>query len=312
MFLKFFWMVSAFLFFFEILTLAQEQNIIVESQINSDNTASFRFTKRDFGTFYLEVIFKSLENANSTGYKGNIDSSSGNLFSIKSTDPRRSMSFSYNTTWIRGTLNARIDSNFVYLLPVSAEKTCSVYSQNFLYTQYFGAEKPRRWKSFQFNVNEGDTVFAARKGLVVEVIDGFTPDTAIIFSNKANAVIIEHEDGSLARYGVLKSGSIGVKPGDVVFPHTPLAIAGTYNEARRTQISFMVYYLTAGDFNSGKNSLVKMKHYYSCVNPVFHTTAGNVQLKGHEEYTCNFLEEHITREMTKKEKRKFDEAHKLK
>lgn len=307
MIMKFFFVLVAS-FSFVIALSAQEQNIKIETEFNKDNSASFRFTKMDFGTYYLQLTFKTLENANSLGYKGNINSFSGNLFSIRPIDPQRSMSFSYNTTWIRGMLNARIDSSFIYLLPVSKGKTCSVYSQSFLYTQYFGAEKPKKWKSFQFNVTEGDTVFAARKGLVVDVIDGFTPDTAIIFSNKANSIVVEHEDGSLARYGVLKSGSIKVKPGDLVFPHTPLAIAGTYNEARRTQICLMVYYLTEDNLNSGKNSIAHMRHYYSCLNPVFRTSSGDTHLNNSKQYTSDFSEEHLIREMTKREKRKFDET----
>lgn len=292
--------------------LAQDQDIKVESEFNKDNTASFRFTKRNFGTFYLQVTFKTLDNSTSLGYKGNIVGSTGNLFTIKPIDPQRSMSFSYNSTWIRGRLNADIDTGFVYLLPVSKGKACQVFNQNFLFSQYFGTDKPKKWRSLQFNVNEGDTVFAARKGLVVDVIDGFTPDTAIVFSNKANSVVVEHDDGSLARYSVLKTGSIWVKPGDVVFPHTPLAIAGTYNEARKTLLSFMVYFLTEDNLNSGKNSFAHRRHYYSCLNPVFRTSAGEVHLNNSKQYTSDFLEEHLTREMTKREKRKFDEARKLK
>jgi Peptidase family M23. len=306
-----FYTLLLFLIFFGTNGWSQDQSITVKSEFNKDNSVSFRYEKKEFGTFYLRVNFKYLENANSTGYKGNIDGFSGNLFSIKPIDSQRPISFSYNCTWIRGKLNPRIDTGFVYLLPVSKGKNVNVLNHSFLYAQYFGAAKPKNWKSFKFKVSEGDTVFSARKGIVVDVNDGFDPDTSVIFASKANAILIEHEDGSLARYSVLKKGSIMVKPGQTVFAHAPLAIGGTYNNAGDTQIDFLVYYLSEDDLEKQNSTLKNMKHYCSYIDPVFHTTAGDSHLKGARNYSADYGLEHLTKELTKRERKKFESVSKL-
>lgn len=303
--MKFFCLLITFLFIFEIVVMSQGQNIKVESECNSDKSVSFKFEKKNFGTYYLQLNFKYLENANSIGYKGNITGYTGKLITIKPIDPQKPISFSYNYSYIRGKLNAKIDTGFVYLLPVSRGKTINVLNHSFLYSQYFGSQKPRNWKSFKFEVSEGDTVFSSRKGLVVEVNEGFDPDTAVVYASKNNAVLIEHEDGSFARYSVLKKGSVMVKPGETVYPHTPIAIAGTFNRAGDTQISFQIYYLVEDNIEKKENSIKNMQHYFSYVDPVFHTSSGDMHLKGYQNYSADFNLEHIAKELTKREKKKL-------
>jgi len=248
-----------------------------------------------------------LENSVSNGFRGNIQSPSGSLFTIKPNDPQRSVVYSYDYTWIRGKLMSKVDTGFIYLLPVSKGNTVKVFNHSFLYTQYFGANQPRKWKSFQFNVGEGDTAFSARKGLVVEVNDGFEPDTAYFYSSKSNSILIEHEDGTLARYSVLKKGSIMVKPGQTVFAHAPIAVAGTYNLAGNSQISFSICYLTEDKLDNSDHTTIKtIKNYYSYVDPIFHTSEGDMHLKANRNYIADFNAGHITFELSKREKKKFE------
>lgn len=286
---------------------SQPNDILVKSEIQNDQSVKFTYEMKTFGTCYLQVNFKSLENSFSSGFRGNITGSSGSLFTIKPSDPGRGIGFSYAYTWIRGKLMSKVDTSFIYLLPVSKGNKVKVFNHSYLYTQYFGANKPRNWKSFQFNVSEGDTVFSARKGLVVEINDGFEPDTAFFYSSKSNSILIEHEDGTLARYSVLKKGSITVKPGEMVFAHSPIAVAGTYNLSGNSQISFSVSYLTDDKLdNSGHTTIKTLKNYYSYIDPIFHTTEGDIHLKPNQSYTADLNTEIITKELSKKEKKKLE------
>ena len=61
--------------------------------------------------------------------------------------------------------------------------------------------------SYDFVMPEGTAVFAAREGVVGRVLDGYTGggrDDG--FRNRANAVLVLHEDGSFAEYGHLQPG----------------------------------------------------------------------------------------------------------
>jgi hypothetical protein len=289
---------------------SQPGMVQISTAYNSDNTVDINYKKAIEGSIYLKLTFDRLENSTSisTFYNGTIVYSQGKLLTLRPVKENSQISCSFKYTWIRGKLVSKIDTAFIYLLPVSKGKTVKVLNHTYLYKEYFGNAEPKNWRSFQFNVEPGDTVFSARKGIVVEVTDEFDPDTTAIvsFSNHANSLLIEHEDGTLAYYGVLKKGSFLVKPGQVVFPHTPLALAGTFDTDENTQIRFSVRYLIEEQIDKPTNKTLSSKtNYYTYVNPLFHTTEGEVQLKAFQDYTADFTFEHIIKELSKKEKKKI-------
>jgi len=299
--------VLAFLFLFREQIRSQPNDIVVKYEIAKDQSVKFTYEKNVYGTYYLQVNFKYLENSIFAGFRGNIDGRSGTLFTLKPSDISRGIGFSYDYNWIRGKLQARVDTTFTYLLPLSKGKKALVFNQGYDYNHYFGAENPRNWKAFLFKVSEGDTVFSARKGVVVEVKDGFEPDSTLFYSNKSNSIMIEHQDGTLARYNVLKKGSIKVEPGQTVYAHTPIAIAGTYNLGTNSQVSFTVCYLIEDKLdNSGHKTMKTNKNYFSYIDPVFHTTDGDVCLKSNQTYTADLNKEIITKELSKSERKKME------
>lgn len=288
---------------------AQNHSIEITSEMKEDRSVDFIFEKKDVGSFYLNLTFDRLENASPTSYKGTVNSSQGKLLSIKPLNADRSVGYSYKYTYIRGQLNPKIDTSFVYLLPVSKGKTVKALNHFNINAMYFGSVQPKNWKSFQFNVESGDTVFAARKGLVVEVKDGIDPNPSanVSYSSNSNSILIEHEDGTLGNYYVLKKGSLMVKPGQVVYPHTPLALAGTYDLESNSQIRFCVYYLAEDNLEkSDQTTLATKKNFYAFVNPLFFTSEGGVYLKAQQNYTVDFKEEHIMKELNKREKKKLE------
>lgn len=287
---------------------SQNNSVEITTERNKDQSIDFFYEKNDFGSFFLNLTFNQLENATPTSYKGNLNAYSGKFFSIRPLNSNSSIGFSYKYTWIRGILNPKIDTGFVYLLPVAKGKTVKALHHSNIDKKYFGGVEPKNWKSFQFDVEPGDTVFSARKGLVVEVNDGIDPDSSVSVSycTKSNSILIEHEDGTLASYYVLKKSSLMVKPGQVVYPHTPLALAGTYDVESNSQIRFYVYYLVEENLEKpDKITFATKKNYYAFVNPLFYTSEGNVCLEARQDYTSDFKEEHILKELTKREKKKL-------
>jgi len=111
---------------FLLLSLAgQSQNDLVDvtTVINNDQSVSFIYKKKGFGNFYLTLTFMYLENSFPASFNGNIGSSQGNLFTLRPTSSIRSIGYSFNYSAFRGKFNSRIDSGFVYLLPVSKGET---------------------------------------------------------------------------------------------------------------------------------------------------------------------------------------------
>lgn len=98
---------------------------------------------------------------------------------------------------------------------------------------------------------EGTPILAARKGVVVEAIDvfsksGLTSD----FWNKANRVVVQHDDGTFALYYHLLHQGIKVKVGQQVSEGQELALSGNTGYSATPHLHFMVYRQTNGGMES--------------------------------------------------------------
>jgi hypothetical protein len=57
---------------------------------------------------------------------------------------------------------------------------------------------------------------------------------------------------------------------------------------------------------SDQTTLATKKNFYAFVNPLFFTSEGGVYLKAQQNYTADFKEEHIMKELNKREKKKLE------
>lgn len=296
------------LHFFWFTGLAQPRILTIETDRKEDQSVDFNYSKDAYGSFLVTIDFKKLENAYEMPFRKVVKSSIGKLFTIKPISEKNGISFSYNYWYIRGIPNPEIDSAFVYLLPLSQGKCVRVSHHKNIYEKYFGETPPKNWKSFHFSVSEGDTVFSARRGIVVEVVDEYDPDStqAYSFTPKSNSIMVEHPDGTLAKYSVLKRGSLMVEPGQQVFAHQPLALAGTYDKPENTHLRFFIKYLCEDHFEA-KATLneKKRKQYYAFIDPVFCTQDGNIRLKNNSIVTAEIREPYLLQELTKRERKKM-------
>jgi hypothetical protein len=120
------------------------------------------------------------------------------------------------------------------------------------------------------------------------------------YDNQGNAIIevSEHADGTIARYEVLERGSIGLKPGDTVFPGNRIGLAGTL-DGKTYQMRFSLYYMS--DNLGAIKSLDNYTITYNYIDPKFATPEGETTLSAGEKYTPVSSEELVTKEMTKRE-----------
>jgi len=146
---------------------------------------------------------------------------------------------------------------------------------------------------------------AVRRGLVVEVVDEFIADTTkdYTFKRTVNKVLIEHKDGTLARYTGFKGGSIKVKPGQYVYPQEELGYSGKYDAGKGYQLHFYIYYLNTKKIDN-LSEKEKMNRY-AYLDPCFHWKGGESKIVPENDYVAESTEELIMQEFSRREKKKY-------
>ena len=285
---------------------AQDYPLKVESNVREDKSVDFTFSKKDPGTYTIIFSFNSLRNTNAaerqvvtaTGF-------SGRAFTLKPIDPNSSVGFSYRYSYIRGKVLRKYNQEFTYMLPYKEGTKVRVAEAGYVPARYFGNETPEDWKSYNFYTDQEDTVLASRKGLVVSVKDEYdTSDPGRAeFKSGMNEVVIEHPDGTFARYRGLKKG-IFVKEGETVIPGTALGMNTKFNaESRQYNLAFHLYYLKSDDVESQRGQTLKTsKSLYGSITPHFITEESQDSiLSNRANYTAAWNVDLIKKELSKKE-----------
>ncbi|HEY4965181.1 MAG TPA: M23 family metallopeptidase, partial [Puia sp.] len=106
----------------------------------------------------------------------------------------------------------------------------------------------------------GDTIYAARKGVVTELQDqSGANDAGQISVSSENYIEIVQADCSFARYGILKKNSALVKPGLTVKAGQPIGLVGGDAFGRGSDLRFSVYYYqeeTAASQTGGRHYII--------------------------------------------------------
>lgn len=271
---------------------------------NSDNSLSFYYDKEPIGSYTVAVKITSLTNSTAKKTPRTIKASSGQLLKLRPINEKRSISFSsFYCEFVRGSVNTNIDSSFVYLLPFKDNTTTVIKEGYYLWKYLLNRDLPKSWKSYQF-INTQDSALAARKGIVIEIIDTYKINPSNTYTSNQNQILVEHKDGTIGIYqGFIKNGSL-VKEGDIVYPHTPLCLLK--NGDIQSNLSFMVYYLKNPLlFQTAKEQLEKKLNRYQYITPTFLTTEGEIKLEDGSNYQVTSSTDIIKAEMTRKEKKRY-------
>lgn len=286
-------------------TQAQESKLKVSQTTNSDKSVRLNFEKTDPGTQTLVLNFREINNSSGSLIQSfTVNGYGGSFLTLNPTNKGQGIGLSYSYRYIRGKFNPKFDNAFVYLLPYENDVQVKVGESSFLGATYFGNTTPEDWKVYRFYTKDEENVTAARKGVVVEIVDTFESDNAgVAYTSKTNHLIIEHADGTLATYKGLKKGSFKVELGQTVFPGTILARNCKYGSNDRYNISLMVSYLKSKDLEVNSSQNVKnAKSYYGFITPKFFTSENpNVVLEADAFYTVAQSKDIVQREFTKKE-----------
>lgn len=273
---------------------AAQKYISVYANDNNDGTYDLYADVAKTGTFTVIIQFTRLQNLTGSGieairssgsasmgqeYKTSIIGS-GRIMTLRPIDPTSPSYYSYNYSYIRGKLNPKVNRDFVYRLPVAdGRKTTTVI----LPKRDSEENSETQNKTILFQMEAGDTVYAVRKGYVVDM---------------ENSILVEHDDGSLAQYSDIPEESYFVKEGSMVYPDTPLGLAARVGHDNYL-VRLSIYYLFNDKDFLGADILGPFKYHY--IDPIFSTKEGNVMVEYGKTYTSVVTEEIITKEMSKRE-----------
>lgn len=280
---------------------AQERIIEINSVRNSDNSIDIFYVKNKPGSYTVKLKFKNVTNSNVSDYEDVVQFDSGKLLTINPIDKQKSIAYSSSISYIFGDLKPKVDSLFQYILPFKKGKSKTVFESDNANEKYFGAEKPEDWKSYFTGSKTADTIYAMRKGIVVDIKNEFVTDTLMKFTSKKNSILIEHADGTIASYKGFKLNSILVKLGETVYPATQLGILDM-NKGNSYFLTFSVFYLGKDTFDENiKSTLKTAKSSHIYLSPYFFTKEGVVKIIPNTKYTVDYNEGILTKEFTRKE-----------
>lgn len=292
-------------------TVAQKRAIEVSYKRNPDKSIDFSYKKTKPGSYSLSIHFTKLENAFYNSSVLHIKSQSGHLFKLRPINKDEHIIFSYKSSYIRGITNPKVDHSFEYILPFSKGQSITINKASNVGEKYFGNKKPKNWESYIVAGKVQDSVFAMRKGIVVNIVNEHVFDTVYnrSFTTKTNSIRIEHKDGTYAIYKNLKKDSFLVKLGQTVYPRTKLGIMEkSIKNKENYRLSFSIYFLSLDKFDNiqkEKRTLTNRKSYHEYIAPHFVTSDGVTTLEHKGKYSVDFDEEVLFKEFTKKEKKKY-------
>lgn len=291
---------------------AQERTVTVNTSWKEDKSLELSFKVTKPGTHTVFVAFRDMRNTREPRMIIHEISTNGFFYIIKPINKEENISYSAMLyTSLHGRFNPPVDSSFVYNLPFPAERKFTAHNMHDLWEKHFKEEDRDPMHAYQFIMEAGDTIAAMRKGIVTEIHDGKLPVddyTEISFSSNYNFLKIEHADGSIASYKVLQNGSFMVKEGDTVYPGTPLALAGTYdNQIYQSRISVYCYQQKSENkYLNIENIRNNVRRSY--MEPIFATSEGNLKLENEKTYTAVLDSNIITREMSKRELKNYQKT----
>lgn len=276
---------------------AQYVNSVKVTSLRSDNgEVTFWAENTSYAPHTVTISFSKLTNTTSA-MEGEtkeflVEHGKEQLFILRPAVPRQGIGYSFRSLARKGNLSARVDTDYVYLLPMVVGKPVRpnrmVSMESFLKQPV----KSQRVTGFSFRTSEGDTIVAARGGLVTEVEDQSASTTENkSFNATENYVEIYHKDGSFARYKLFKNKGVFVFPGDVVIPGQPIGIIGGSNYKGGSHLRFTTYSPSLENYSFA---------------PSFYLGEGKT---GQPEKNALYVSEHpqeiIIQEMSKKEKKKY-------
>lgn len=145
--------------------------------------------------------------------------------------------FEFKTTY-GDPYNVQADLDFLYTLPFQLGKRYQII-------QGFNGKKSHNYDrsryALDFNMRIGDTICAARSGIVIGVKeDSDIGGNSRKYQPYSNKIVIAHEDGTFAHYAHLKQNGAFVELGDQVEQGQAIGLSGNTGYSSGPHLHFVV------------------------------------------------------------------------
>jgi murein DD-endopeptidase MepM/ murein hydrolase activator NlpD len=273
---------------FLLFTLAGRAQRVIDVAYGVDNQGRYIFTANNkaFCTYVLRIDVPTMDNLRADHpLPYDIELKSGGpvkILTLSPVDKGKDTKINYKSSNRKGLLNPVVNANFTYLLPTGP----GIETQAYRIPNKGSA--PDSGYAVRLRAKSGDTIYAARRGVVSAMDAGNTEnDAGASTTTSWNYVEVFHADGSFAEYGVLKKDGALVKPGQTVEAGAPIGIVGGDQYGRGAEIRFSVTY-----YPGMPNTAIPLQFW----------TRGNGkgQLKQGAFYTSEFTKALLTAETAKK------------
>lgn len=298
---------SFIIIFYSVSAFAQNatMDVTISVERNKDGEPTFYADNKSFTPYVVSVDFFDIRNSLPPSPNPVLKTAKPGRARIvrleKTGVSDGSISYRYSYRISRGCLDTEPSDDFEYLLPVAEGKQTKIANLYYL-GELINQESPEDFYSLTFSAEDGDNVYATRKGTVIKVMDtheDFNLDK--YFTREYNYVQVVHDDCTFASYRHLKKGSITVTEGDQIYAGEPIAKVVPRNSSEYPQFRLMINYRNP-DFKRGNDET----EYWSYVTPLFRTENEEfVELKNNQPYISVHPNEVITQEMGWFERRRW-------
>ena len=225
---------------------AQLAPVILKTVRNRDNSYSIIAKNNSYAIYTVKLNFGRLIGYTTTlnGFPlAYVNRGESQIAKVTAISNASNYSFNYSSQYYMGqALNSVPDLTFSYLLPAMAGKKL-VARKSVSLNERLGKTENEAFHSINFIFKLGDTICAARAGIIVAISDTVSigEKKEQSYSQQRDRITIEHKDGTLAHYTVLAPIKTLVQLGDKVVPGQPIAILNKENE--KYILIFSVSYL---------------------------------------------------------------------
>jgi subtilisin family serine protease len=216
---------------------------VIEVTYTQDSKGNLLFTcnNRAFCNYILSVNFTTFQSAKADHvlpYEGEVKPGINKLFTV-SQEGAGDLQIKFTSSYQKGCLHPAIDPAFTYILPVAPGKEAQVFEMN----KTPGSDGLDSGFVIRIKMQPGDTIFAARRGVVTAVhTNSAENDAGATATDNWNSIEIVHGDCTFGQYGVFKKNGAFVHPGQTVEAGTALGLVGGDKFGRGSDGRFNVSY----------------------------------------------------------------------